>query len=77
MVAGEIAAALLGVAATAALLALRKSKCFIRRIHPSASGLQWGIGFTDRPIVENELSIQALPALPEGGGSVDGDKNKD
>ena len=58
MVAGEIAAALLSAAAAAALIALRKSKCFIRRIH---SGLQWGIGFTDRPIVENELPIQTLP----------------
>jgi len=64
MVASEIAAALASVAATAGLLALRKSKCFIRRIH---SGLQWGIGFTDRPIVENELPIQTLPTLPEGG----------
>ena len=56
MVAGEIVAALASVAATAGLLALRKSKCFVRRIR---GGLEWGLGFTDRPIVVNELSLQA------------------
>ena len=56
MVASEIAAALASVAATAGLLALRKSKCFVRRIR---GGLEWGLGFTDRPIVVNELPVQA------------------
>ncbi len=55
MVASEIAAALASVAATAGLLALRKSKCFIRIIR---GGLEWGLGFTDRPIVVNELPVQ-------------------
>jgi len=56
MVAAEIVAALASVAATAGLLALRKSKCFVRRIR---GGLEWGLGFTDRPIVVNELSLQS------------------
>ena len=56
MVEGEIVAALASVAATAGLLALRKSKCFVRRIR---GGLEWGLGFTDRPIVVNELSLQS------------------
>ena len=56
MVAAEIVAALASVAATAGLLALRKSKCFVRRIR---KGLEWGLGFTDRPIVVNELSLQS------------------
>ena len=55
MVAGEIVAALASVAATGCILALRKSKCFIRKI---PGGLEWGLGFTDKPIVVNELSIQ-------------------
>jgi len=55
MVAVEIAAALLSAAATATLIALRKSKCFIRKLR---GGLEWGLGFTDKPIVVNELSIQ-------------------
>ena len=55
MVAAEIVAALASVAATAGLLALRKSKCFVRRIR---GGLEWGLGFTERPIVVNELPVQ-------------------
>ena len=55
MVAAEIVAALASVAATGCMLALRKSKCFIRRIR---GGLEWGLGFTDRPIVVNELPVQ-------------------
>ncbi len=52
MVAGEIVAAVVSMAATGCLLALRKSKCFIRKIR---GGLEWCLGFTDRPIVVNEL----------------------
>ena len=52
MVAGEIVAAVVSMGATGCLLALRKSKCFIRKIR---GGLEWGLGFTDRPIVVNEL----------------------
>ena len=54
MVTGEILAAIVSAAAAATLLALRKSKCFIRRIH---NGLQWGIGFTEKPLVVNELPV--------------------
>ena len=52
MVAGGIVVAVVSMAATGCLLALRKSKCFIRKIR---GGLEWGLGFTDRPIVVNEL----------------------
>ena len=54
MVAGEITVALVSMGATITLIALRKSKCFVRRLR---SGLEYGIGFTERPIVVNELSI--------------------
>jgi len=55
MVAVEIVAALASVTATGCMLALRKSRCFIRRIR---GGLEWGLGFTERPIVVNELPVQ-------------------
>jgi len=54
MVAGEIIAAVVSMAATASLLALRKSKCFVRKLR---SGFEWGLGFTDTPLVVNELSV--------------------
>ena len=54
MVADAVVAVIVSTATTAILLTLSKSKCFVRRIH---SGLQWGIGFTERPLVENELSL--------------------
>ncbi len=56
MVAVEIIVALVSAAVTATLIALRKSKCFVRKLR---SGLEYGIGFTDRPIVVNELSLQS------------------
>jgi len=55
MVAAEILAALTSVAATGCVLAMRKSKCFIRKLR---GGLEWGLGYTERPIVVNELSVQ-------------------
>jgi len=55
MVAGEIIAAVVSMAATASLLALRKSKCFVRKLR---SGFEWGLGFTDKPLVVNELPVQ-------------------
>ena len=54
MVADAVVAVIVSTATTAILLTLSKSKCFVRRIH---SGLQWGIGFTERPLVENELLL--------------------
>ena len=59
MVGGEIVAAVVSMAATGCLLALRKSKCFIRKIR---GGLEWGLGFTDKPLVVNELPTQAQDA---------------
>ena len=54
MVTAEIVVATVSAAATATLIALRKSKCFVRKLR---SGLEYGIGFTERPIIVNELSI--------------------
>ncbi len=56
MVAGEITVALVSMGVTITILALRKSKCFVRRLR---SGLEYGIGFTERPIVVNELLVQS------------------
>ena len=52
----EITVALVSAAVTATLIALRKSKCFVRKLR---SGLEYGIGFTERPIVVNELLVQS------------------
>ena len=56
MVTGEFIAIVVSTVAAATLIALRKSKCFVRRLR---SELEYGIGFTDRPIVVNELSLQS------------------
>ena len=56
MVTAEIVVATVSAAATATLIALRKSKCFVRKLR---SGLEYGIGFTERPIIVNELPLQS------------------
>ena len=52
MMTGEIVVAIVSLAATSCLIALRKSKCFIRKIR---GGLEWGLGFTEKPLLVNEL----------------------
>ena len=56
MVTGEFLAIVVSTIAAVTLIALRKSKCFVRKLR---SGLEYGIGFTERPIVVNELSVQS------------------
>ena len=56
MVTGEFFVIVVSTVAAATLIALRKSKCFVRKLR---SGLEYGIGFTERPIVVNELSVQS------------------
>ena len=52
MVTAEIVVAIVSLAATSCLIALRKSKCFIRKLR---GGLEWGLGFTEKPLLVNEL----------------------
>ena len=48
MVAGEITATIVLALASAIAVALKKSKCFVRRL---GEGWTWGVGFCDRPLV--------------------------
>ncbi len=49
----ELVSALCAALVTSIAVALRKSKCFIRKLGP---GIQYGVGFTDKPL---------LPETPE------------
>ena len=61
--AGEIVAAVVSLAVTGCLIALRKSKCCIRKIR---GGLEWGLGFTDKPLVVNELPREGEDSKRQG-----------
>ena len=69
MVAGEITAAVVLALASALAVALKKSRCFVRRL---ADGWTWGVGFCDRPLLPrsptkiNEAShCRATAATPK------------
>ncbi len=64
MAAGEALAIVSGLLAALAL-ALKKSKCFAR-FHDGA--MQWGVGFTDAPIVP-EICEHGNGAAARGAGN--------